>query len=251
VTALDDFAAEVRKQIEGLGADVDLQALSRIWIRETSRHRYTYNFEWLGRPIIQFPQDIVALQELIWKVRPDVVVETGIAHGGSLILSASILELLGGDGRVIGVDIDIRPHNRAEIERHPLSGRITLIEGSSVDADVVERVVDAIPDRARVLVILDSNHTHAHVLEELRRYSPLVARDSYLIVFDTIIDAMPGGAFPDRPWGEGDNPNTAVRAFLEENDRFVVDDSIEHKLLITVAPGGYLRCVADTSTTRR
>jgi cephalosporin hydroxylase len=251
VTALDDFAAEVRKQIEGLGADVDLQALSRIWIREISRHRYTYNFEWLGRPIIQFPQDIVAVQELIWKVRPDVVVETGIAHGGSLILSASILELLGGEGRVIGVDIDIRPHNRVEIERHPLSGRITLVEGSSVDDDVVEQVVSAIPDKACVLVILDSSHIHAHVLEELRRYSPLVTRGSYLVVFDTIIDDMPDDAFPDRPWGPGDNPKTAVRAFLQENDRFVVDDSIEHKLLITVAPGGYLRCVADASTTRR
>ena len=204
MTAPDDFAAEVRKQIEGIGADFDLQALSRIWIREISRHRYTYNFEWLGRPIIQFPQDIVALQELIWKVRPDVVVETGIAHGGSLIFSASMLELnasCGGaaDARVVGVDIDIRAHNRAAIEAHPLARRITMLQGSSVAPEIVAEVRRLAQGRKRVLVALDSNHTHAHVLAELEAYAPLTSVGSYCVVFDTVIDDMPASMFPDRP----------------------------------------------------
>jgi cephalosporin hydroxylase len=240
-----EFEQEVRDNIAGLGADRDVQELSRTWIRETSRHRYTYNFRWLGRPVIQFPQDLLALQEIIWDTRPNVIVETGIAHGGSLIFSASMLELLGGDGRVVGVDIEIRDHNRREIEAHPLARRITMIEGSSTDGVVVERVRDVVGASDRVIVILDSNHTHDHVLQELRLYSPFVRSGSYLVVFDTVIDDMPDDAFPDRPWGPGNNPKTAVLEFLHDNGRFVVDQEIENKLLITVAPHGYLRCVAD------
>jgi cephalosporin hydroxylase len=241
----DEFENEVQRNIESLGEDAELRALSRLWIQKTIRHRYTYNFRWLGRPIIQFPPDVLAVQELIWNIRPAVVVETGIAHGGSLILSASILELLGEGGSVVGVDIDIRPHNRLEIERHPLSRRITMIEGSSTDAEVLTRVSEAIPKNGLVLVVLDSNHTHEHVLEELRLYSPLVRKGSYIIVFDTIIGELPDEVFPDRPWGVGNNPLTAVQAFLGENQRFEVDVALEQKLLITVAPGGYLRCIAD------
>lgn len=240
-----EFDREVQRNLEALGDDTELRALSQRWMDQTAKHRYTYNFTWLGRPIIQFPQDMVALQELIWATRPDVVVETGIAHGGSLILSASILELIGGSGRVVGIDIDIREHNRVEIERHPLAHRITMIEGSSVDPDIVAEVKAHVGPAKRVLVILDSSHTHDHVARELEAYSPLVPAGSYLVVFDTVIEDMPADAFPDRPWGPGDNPKTAVREFLRNNRRFVVDRDIESKLLITVAPKGYLRCVAD------
>jgi cephalosporin hydroxylase len=209
------------------------------------QYKYSYNFTWLGRPIIQFPQDMIAMQEIIWKVKPDLIIETGIAHGGSLIFSASILEMIGGDGRVLGIDIDIRAHNRIEIERHPLYRRITMIEGSSIHPDIVEQARDAARGKENVLVVLDSNHTAAHVAKELECYAPLVTQGSYLVVFDTVVEEMPEESFPDRPWGRGNNPQTAVRQFLQGNDRFEIDDEIEAKLLITVAPGGYLKCIKE------
>lgn len=242
---IEQFQQEVADNIRRLQQDKDVQALSRIWVREIARHRYAYNFSWLGRPLIQFPQDMVAIQELIWKIRPDVVIETGIAHGGSLIFSASMLELLGGDGIVIGVDIDIRAHNRAEIEKHPLTHRIKLIEGSSIAEATICQVRKLADGRKSVLVILDSNHTHDHVLEELRLYSPMVKAGSYLLVYDTLIEDMPADLITDRPWGPGNNPKTAVHAFLKSCDRFEVDRDIEAKLLITVAPDGYLKCIKD------
>jgi cephalosporin hydroxylase len=225
--------------------DARLGQLTREWFDASSQHEYSYHFKWLGRPIIQFPQDMVALQEIIWEVRPRLIVETGIARGGSLIFSSSILELLGGDGRVVGVDVDIRPENRVEIERHPLAKRITMIEGSSVDESVFQQVARHVDGRTPVLVLLDSNHTHDHVLRELELYSSLVTRGSYVVVFDTVVEDMPEGAFPNRPWGRGNNPKTAVRAFLTRNDRFTIDHEVDDKLLITVAPDGYLRCIKD------
>lgn len=242
---IEQFQQEVAANIRSLKSDADVQALSRIWVREIARHRYAYNFTWLGRPIIQFPQDMAAIQELIWKVRPDVIIETGVAHGGSLILSASMLELLGGNGFVVGVDIDIRSHNRAEIEKHPLSRRIKLVQGSSIAEETVKEVRALVADRQRALVILDSNHTHEHVLEELRLFSPFVKSGSYLLVFDTLIEDMPADLIHDRPWGPGNNPKTAVWEFLKSNPRFEIDKDIEAKLLITVAPDGYLKCTAD------
>jgi cephalosporin hydroxylase len=243
---IEQFQAEVRANVKGLREDTDLQAFSRIWVREIARHRYAYNFTWLGRPIIQFPQDLMAIQEIIWRVRPRAIVETGIAHGGSLIFSASMLELLGGDGVVIGIDIDIRPHNRAEIERHPLARRIRMVQGSSVDPAMLDRVRPMIPaGGGPVLVILDSNHTHDHVARELALYSPLVGSGSYLVVLDTLIEDMPPDLISQRPWGPGNNPKTAVYEFLKGNHRFEIDKDIEAKLLITVAPDGYLRCVKD------
>jgi cephalosporin hydroxylase len=241
----DDFEARNREFVGRMGRDAGLKELSRAWFEAASRLEYSYHFSWLGRPVIQFPQDVLALQEILWTVRPDLVVETGIARGGSLILSASILELLGGDGRVLGVDIDIREHNRRAIEAHPLARRIDMIEGSSVAPDVVRRVHDAARGRERVLVILDSNHTHEHVLAELEAYAPLVRAGSYLIVYDTVIEEMPEAFSADRPWGPGNSPMTAVRAFRETCDRFVVDRGIEDKLLLTVAPEGYLKCTRD------
>ncbi len=219
--------------------------MSRIWIREITRHKYAYNFTWMGRPLIQFPQDMVAMQELIWRIKPEVIVETGVAHGGSLIYYASLLTLLGGDRFVIGVDVDIRPHNRKEIEQHQMAPWIRLIQGSSVDPSIVEQVRVLANHRAPVLVVLDSNHTHQHVLQELEYYSPLVRCGSYVVVFDTIVEDTPPDLIKHRSWGKGNNPKTAVWEFLKKNRRFTVDKDLESKLLITVAPDGYLKCIAD------
>lgn len=239
------FFAESAANIERQGADAIAHARTLDWINAIAPHKYTYNFTWLGRPVIQFPQDLVAMQEIIWRVRPEVIVETGVAHGGSLVFSASMLELLGGDRIVVGVDIDIRAHNRVEIEKHPLAKRIRMIQGSSVDDATAAQVRALVAGRKSVMVMLDSNHTHDHVLRELQIYSPLVTKDSYLVVFDTLIEDMPAGSFPDRPWDKGNNPKTAVWEFLKTNKRFVVDKKIEAKLLITVAPDGWLKCIAD------
>lgn len=241
----DDFEERNRSFVGRMAGDESLRALTREWFTAATRYEYSYHFTWLGRPIIQFPQDIVALQEIIWRVRPDLIVETGVARGGSLIFSASMLEILGGDRTVVGVDIDIREHNRAAIENHAMFKRIRLVQGSSVDAEVFDKVKALAEGKQRVLVLLDSNHTHEHVLRELELYSPLVTKDSYLVVFDTIIEDMPEDFYPDRPWGRGNNPKTAVWEFLRGNERFEIDREFESKLLITVAPDGYLRCVRD------
>lgn len=240
-----NFVAEVQGNVKALGNSPDLHRLSNLWVRETAPYKYSYNFTWLGRPIIQFPQDILAMQEIIWGSKPDLIVETGVAHGGSLIFYASILELIGENGQVLGIDVDIREHNRIEIERHSMFKRITMIQGSSVDEAIAQQVCEFAREKKRVLVALDSNHTHAHVLKEMQLYSPLVTKGSYLVIFDTVIEDMPKGFFADRPWDKGDNPKTAVQEYLRTSDRFEVDKEIESKLLITVAPGGYLKCVKD------
>jgi cephalosporin hydroxylase len=235
------------QRITAMAADESLADLSLEFLVQSSRHRYCYNFSWLGLPVIQYPTDLMAMQEIIWRVKPALVVETGIAHGGSLIFYASMLTLLG-SGTVVGIDVDIRAHNRRLIEEHPLASRVTMIEGSSVAPEVAARVTRMASEAGgSALVVLDSNHTHEHVLQELRLYSHLVSKGSYLVVFDTVVEDMPSDFFPDRPWGRGNNPKTAVREFMQENDRFEIDREIEQKLLITVAPGGYLHCVKDPS----
>jgi cephalosporin hydroxylase len=239
------FSDEVKANVDRLMADGDIQARSRAWLAEITRHRYTYNFTWLGRPVIQLPQDLLAVQEVVWQVRPDLIVETGIAHGGSLVHSASLLELLGGEGRVVGIDVDIRAHNRRAIEAHPLAKRIHLIEGSSTDPEIAATVRELARGRRAVLVLLDSDHTHAHVLRELELYAPLVTRGSYLIVFDTLIEDLPAELFAGRRWGKGNNPKTAVWQFLKTTERFTIDDRLAGKLLLTCAPDGYLRCIGD------
>ncbi len=250
------FQQEVNQNIASLGTDFDLQALSRIWVREVSPHKWAYNFSWLGRPAIQFPNDAWAMQELIWQIKPDLIIETGIAHGGSLMLSASMLALLDmceaietgatidpkqSKRKVLGIDIDIRAHNREAIEAHPMSSRIEMIQGSSIEPDVVEQVQQIAKGYERVLVCLDSNHTHDHVLAELEAYAPLTSVGSYCVVFDTIVEDMPADMFPDRPWGPGNNPKTAVWEYLEKHEGFKVDKDIHNKLMITVAPDGYLK----------
>jgi cephalosporin hydroxylase len=241
------FEREVDDRITANGTDKGLLASAGELMKASVSSRYSYNFSWLGRPIIQYPQDIVAMQEILWVVQPDLIIETGIAHGGSLIFSASMLELnaaCGGpaDAKVLGIDIDIRPHNREAIEAHPLSKRIEMIQGSSVAPETVELVRDR-AKKGRVLVCLDSNHTHEHVLAELRAYAPLTTVGSYCVVFDTIVEKLPVEFFNDRPWRPGNNPSTATSEYLEGHPEFEIDKRIDNKLLISVAPGGYLRRV--------
>jgi len=223
-----------------------LERAAAAFMKESIEPKYSYNFSWLGRPIIQYPQYIVAMQELIWLVKPDLIIETGIAHGGSVIFHASMLELnatCGGpdDAQVLAIDIDIRDANRRAIEAHPMFRRVSMIEGSSVDPNVTTKVTNAAKSKERVLVVLDSNHTHEHVLAELTAYAPLTSVGSYCVVFDTIIDELAADAFPDRPWGPGNNPRTAVNEYLASHPEFEIDKGIDDRLLISVAPGGYLK----------
>jgi len=270
VSNANQFSEQVRRNIAGLAKDRDIHELTRTWLRDSLKHLYSYNFSWLSRPIIQYPQDMVAMQELIWQVKPDLIIETGIAHGGSLIMSASMLAMLdycdaveagqtldprATRRRVLGIDIDIRPHNRAAIEAHAMAHRIDMIEGSSIAPEIVAQVHAIAKGHERILVCLDSNHTLDHVLQELEAYAPLTSRESYCIVFDTVIEDLPDEVFVDRPWAKGNNPKTAVWEYLrrlteegrEAADggplRFEIDKTIENKLLITVAPDGYLKRV--------
>lgn len=242
---IKEFEKNKKINIQKMIGDSSLIGTSRQWFDESCRYNYSYNFTWLGRPIIQYPQDIIAMQEIIWEIKPELIIETGIAHGGSLIFYASMQAMVGKGGRVLGIDIDIRDHNREEIEKHPIFKYITMIEGSSTDSTIVNRVYDFAAEKKPVLVILDSNHTHEHVLKELEFYSPLVTNGSYLVVFDTVVEDMPDDFSSDRPWGKGNNPKTAVFEFLKNNDRFMIDREIENKLLITVAPNGYLKCIKN------
>lgn len=239
---IEQFQRERLNRIELNGKNCGLIQAANTFLRESTIPKYSYNFSWMGRPIIQYPQDIVAMQEILWEVQPDLVIETGIAHGGSLVFYASILELIG-KGEVLGIDIDIREHNRKEIEAHPMFKRISMIEGSSVSEAVVEQISRSVKSKETVVVVLDSSHTHEHVLKELELYHGFVTKGSYLVVFDTVIEDLPPDSFPDRPWGKRNNPKTAVREFLKSHDEFVIDKNIDHKLLISVAPDGYLKRV--------
>lgn len=238
------FEVRNRRMVEAMAKDRRLARASIDWINAAAPFEYAYHFKWLGMPIIQLPPDIIALQEIIWKMKPNLIVETGVARGGSMIFYASLLELIGGNGRVVGVDIDIRAPNRRAIEAHKLAKRISLIEGSSTEDRTAQKVHALARGRMRVLVILDSNHTLEHVARELELYSPLVKKGGYLLVFDTVIEHMPAGYFANRPWDRGNNPMTAVRQFLRRNGRFIQDPEMA-KLLISSAPGGYLLCVSD------
>lgn len=253
---MNDFKDEVIQRIHANSENVELNSAANAFMLASTLPKYSYNFSSLGRPIIQYPQDMVAIQELVWQVRPDLIIEAGIAHGGSLILSASMLALLDycdavQSGRVLdpqatrrralGIDIDIRAHNRAAIKAHPIAHRIDVLQGSSIAPEIIAEVHKRAADYERIMVILDSNHTHDHVLAELEAYAPLVSPGSYCVVFDTVIEDLPASTYPDRPWDVGNNPKTAVREFLSRNHDFEVDHDMEAKLLITVAPSGYLR----------
>lgn len=264
------FAAYVEDNIRGIGADAAFADMTQMWLREAIRHNYAQNFTWLGRPVIQVPQDQYAIQELIWSCRPDLIIETGIAHGGSLVLSASMLAMLdycdaveagavldpkASRRKVVGVDIDIRAHNRAGIEAHPLFHKISLIQGSSVAEDVFAQVLAEAQGYDRIMVFLDSNHTHEHVLAELELYAPLTSKCSYCVVWDTGVEDLPDEMCANRPWGKGNNPRTAVweyeRLLAEEGRtaadgarlRFERDKTIEHKIAITASIDGFLKRV--------
>lgn len=268
---IEEFQRRNAELIKKGAADESLRQLTRQWFDRANAFEYSYHYTWMSRPIIQYPQDIVAMQEIIWQVKPDLIIETGIAHGGSLIMNASMLALLeyceavekgevldpnATRRRVIGIDIDIREHNRKAMEAHPMSHRIDMIQGSSVDPAIVRRVHDMAKGYKRVLVCLDSNHTHDHVLQELEAYASLTSVDSYCVVFDTVVEDLPDAASANRPWGKGNNPKTAVHEYLRRLEpagaaradgqslAFEIDKTIENKLLITVAPDGFLKRVA-------
>jgi cephalosporin hydroxylase len=247
-----DFVTERCKRISSYSSNEPLQRSADSFLVESVKTGYSYNFEWLGLPVIQYPQDLMALQEIMWTTKPDCIIETGVARGGSLIFYASMLEFLGGDGFVVGIDIDTRAHNRKRVVEHPLARRIRLVDGSSIESATAEEVAELTKDR-RIMVCLDSNHTHSHVLKELELYAPMVTQGCYCVVFDTIVEFMPKGFFANRPWDKGNNPKTAVDRFLQDvksNSRvgidgntlsFEVDLIMEGKLLISAARGGYLR----------
>jgi cephalosporin hydroxylase len=239
------FEAERRRNCLAMGADDALFERARDSVMDADRHRYTYLWSWMGAPVIQMPSDIVATQEVIWATKPDVIVETGVARGGSVIFYASMLALIG-KGKVIGIDIDIRSHNRDTIERHPMANRITLIEGSSIDPQTIARVRAEIPPGAAVMLVLDSDHSKAHVLAELRALSPLVTEDQFLIVADTILGRLRLDQTPrarSHFWPPGNEPFAALNEFLGESDRFARDEEINGKMIFSSSPGGYLRCV--------
>jgi cephalosporin hydroxylase len=253
---IQQFNQERQARLQSYSVDPSFRALSHEWLQASMKRQYVYNFDWLGRPIIQYPQDMVAMQDVVWRVRPDLIIETGIAHGGSLVLSASLLAMLdmcdaiesgsmldprASKRKVLGIDIDIRAHNRTAIEAHPMASRIAMIQGSAVAPEVVQQVRDFAKGYQRVMVCLDSMHTHDHVLGELDAYATLVTAGSYCVVFDTFVDDMPTGFFADRPWDVGNNPKTAVKEWLSSHPEFEVDTEMEQRLQVTVAPHGFLR----------
>ncbi len=258
-TIMNNFQEELVKRVAAMPNDKVLGEAASAFMRASTVPKYSYNFAWQGLPIIQYPQDIVAMQELIWQIKPDLIIETGIAHGGSLIFSASqlaqldlcdairldaVLEPKISKRKVLGIDIDIRAHNRIAIESHPMASRIKMIQGSSIDPDIIAQVKAIAANYSRVLVCLDSNHTHDHVFAELEAYAHLTSIGSYCVVFDTIVEDLPADMFPDRPWGPGNNPKTAVWEYLKMHPEFEIVKSFNNKLLITVAPDGYLKRIA-------
>lgn len=253
---MDDFDKEVKERIKSYADNNELNNSGHAFLVSSVDAKYSYNFSWAGLPIIQYPPDIIAMQEIIWQVKPDLIIETGIARGGSLIFYASMLMQLEMSAaleqevsftphtcprRVLGIDIDIRAHNRKAITEHPFSAIITMLEGSSIEDEIIKEVVNFAKDYQRIMVCLDSNHTHEHVLKELYAYAPLVSQGSYCVVFDTLIEDMPDASYPDRPWGIGNNPKTAVYEFLKDNDSFTVDDEFSNKLIFSVSHGGFLK----------
>jgi cephalosporin hydroxylase len=253
---MKNFLGEVEGRVKSYKDEEEMRKAAADFMLSSTKPKYCYNFSWQSRPIIQYPQDMVAMQEIIWKVKPDLIIEMGIAHGGSLIYNASILAMLDmceaikehriidpkiSERKILGVDIDIREHNKTEIEKHPMSSRIEMIEGSSISPEIIEKVKDYAKDYKCILVCLDSNHTHEHVLAELEAYAPLTSVGSYCVVFDTIIEDLPKDAYPDRPWGPGDNPKTAVYDYLKNHPDFEIDKNIFEKLLISVCPDGFLK----------
>ena len=240
----EDLEKSKRETADAAAKDDALRKTSLDFLVKSDKHGYGYQWSWLGLPFIQMPQDIVATQEIIWATKPDVIIETGIAWGGSVAFYASLLQLIG-KGEVVGIDLNLYDHVAEQIMAYPFSNRIHLYKGSSTDPSVAARAISHVKAGQSVMVLLDSNHTHEHVLNELRIYGPLVTKGQYLVVSDTVVEDMPRQDHRPRPWGPGDNPQTALRAYMKETDRFEIDPYINAKLLLTSSPGGYCRCVKD------
>ncbi|MDB9878091.1 cephalosporin hydroxylase family protein [Amylibacter sp.] len=255
---MTNFLKEVEDRVASYAHEIEMRKAAEDFMLSSTKPKYCYNFTWQTRPIIQYPQDMIAMQEIIWEVKPDLIIEMGIAHGGSLIYNASILAMLDmteaieekrridpnlSNRKILAVDIDIREHNKVEIEKHPMSSRIEMIQGSSISPEIIKKVKDYAENFERILVCLDSNHTHDHVLAELEAYAPLVTKGSYCVVFDTIIENLPDEIYPDRPWGPGNNPKSALENYLKDNTEFEIDKNIFQKLLISVCPDGFLKKV--------
>jgi len=241
------FEKKMRAQAVALGRDQQIFEMSVRTLQAANNYDYPYLWSWMGAPIIQLPADIMATQEVVWATKPDVIIETGVARGGSVLFMASLLELIG-KGKVIGVDIDIRDHNRNLIERHPMAKRVILIEGPSTDAATLAQIKNEIPTGASVMVVLDSDHSREHVLAELKNYGPLVTEGCYLVVADTILGRLDSTQTPrnrSNLWLKGNEPLTAVNIYLGETDRFEVDPVINGKLILASSPGGYLRCLSS------
>jgi cephalosporin hydroxylase len=241
----DEFAQLLRESADSMAADEKLQRDALDVLVRADHYRWIHQTTWMGEPVLNLPQDMFALQEIIFKTRPKYVVEIGVAWGGSLLFYATLLEMLGGE-KAIGVDLFIPDDLRQRLMSHGrLSERICLINGSSIEHDTFQQVSSLLGNSRDVMIFLDSFHTHDHVLQELRLYSPLVGKGQYLVCGDTIVQDIPAQEHRQRPWGPGNNPKTAVEAFLKENDRFEVDLEIENKLLLTCNPGGFLKCIRD------
>jgi len=238
----EDLEKSKRETAAAAAQNEGLRKTSMDFIVESDKFGYGYQWTWLGLPFIQMPQDMIVTQELIWQTKPDVIIETGVAWGGSVVFSASLLQLIG-KGEVVGIDLNLYDHVKDQIMSYPFSNRVHLYKGSSTDPEIVKKVLSHIKPGQSVMVMLDSNHTHQHVLDELRAYAPHVTKGQYLVVSDTVVEDMPKQEHRPRPWGPGDNPKTALRAYLKETDRFEVDPYVNGKLLLTYSPEGYCRCI--------
>ena len=242
IDPVDKFHEERKNDIKLMEKDTKFKEMSLKWMLHADKYKYTYNFSWLGRPIIKFPSDMMVQQELIWKLKPDLIIETGIAHGGSIIFSASMMEMTGVKGEVVAVDIDIREHNKKLIKKHPMYKRITMYEGSSLDPSIIKKIKQHKKNKKRVMVILDSLHTHEHVLKELKIYTPFVTLGSYCILPDTFIEFFPSGYYShNRPWDVGNNPYTAMKSFLRKNKKFTIDKQLSSKAMISETIDGYIK----------
>jgi cephalosporin hydroxylase len=242
---LNEFYRLRADSISELSRSQDLQDMGVKLMRDSAPHRYAYNFDWLGIPAIQLPTDLIAMQEIIWAYKPEVIIETGVAHGGSLVFYASMLSLLGNNGFVVGVDIEIRKHNRDVLESHPMYDKIKLVEGSSTSPDTLAKIQALVGNR-RALVILDSDHSRDHVLQELYAYEQFVAVGGYIVVMDTTLEDQPDNFIVNRPWDKLNNPKTAVREFLNSRaGHWLADRKIDGKLLMTVCREGFLQKISE------
>lgn len=241
IISKDEFLAINKDASQAMKNDLQLNEDAKKILARADKYRWVHQSSWLGEPLLNLPQDMFAIQEIIWKTKPDYIVEVGVCWGGSILFEAMLLDFIGGK-KIVGIDIFIPKDLKERLSSNKkLIGKIELIEGDSTSESTIQKLKSILNSSTNTLVILDSHHTHQHVLNELEVYSPLVAKGKYLICGDTIIDHLPNQEHRQRPWGPGNNPGTAVKEFLIKNERFSVDSDLEEKLLFSCHPGGYLR----------